>query len=288
MYPKAGYRFKGDVFLHRVIAFYLRPFNHRYMDDYTTTMYPNTDFPDGRRNQRGYDLVRTELHENVHKYDRWKCGWEWSLMYGFPQVFAVPFILTAAVCGGAWGLGGLVALLLLLHAGLFACHAYRGQDGAPGRAAKVCFYILSALGAATAVAGTIIGGGWLALFWTGVPLFLSPWPLKAIWRRNAEIRGYTATLYQYWIRYGEVPSKLIEYCVKQFTTGSYLWMELDGDYIRKELEFQVSRFESNEAYFVSRWAWLRKRGMTYDSAWPFWVIREFMYLENLGHDRNTR
>jgi hypothetical protein len=283
LYPKAGYRWKEKLALHHIIAFYLRPFNHRYIDGFTTTVYPNTDFPEGHR-ERPYQMVKIEFHENIHKWDRHDKGPIWSLKYGYPQILVLPFLAAAVSLGALWGLLGFGVLLLLLHTGLLACHLSRGEDGAPAKWSKILFYVLSGVGAASSVAGSIIGGGWWSLLWIGVLLFLSPWPFRSVWRRDAELRGYTGSLYAEWLKHGSVRKGIIDWYVKQFTSGNYFWMETRRELVYQELLFQVSRFTHSEAAFHQAWAWRNKRGMAYQKeAEPFRMMRSFMEKEGLLH-----
>lgn len=286
LYPKAGYRFKDEVLLHKVIAFYMRPFNHRYLDGFTTTMYPNTDFPSIRREQPDDRMFQTEVHENVHKWDRWHEGRKWSLKYVYPQILAAPFLAAAVALGGLFGWLGFAALLLLLHVGLLACHLSRGEDGRPASGAKVAFFILTALGAAAAVGGSIYSGRWWAFLWLGAPLFISPWPFRAVWRRDAELRGYTASLYYAWLTTGQVWSGLVDHIVSNFTGGNYFWMETRRQLVYDELQFQIERFKSNEPAFLAAWGWRRRRGWhSPKMAEPFRMMRSFMFKEGLLHDQ---
>lgn len=288
MYGKADYFFKEECFSSKLIAFYVRPFNPTYLFQFTTTRYPNTYYP-GRKKGDEESMLATEYHENVHKWDRWKQGFKFNLGYAFPQIFALPFILAVVLLSGPWGWAGFGALLALFHAGLvtLAVSAGKGSpdDGyagaVPSRAASIAFYVLTGAGGLSCLAGTIIGGGLLSLLWLAAALFLSPWPLKARWRRDAELRGYTASLYRLWLKYKDSWNEqwfqqTIDSMVKNFTGPAYFYMEPNGGYVGKELRFQVERFKNNESSFLQQWAWERKRGWSNkEQAEPFRMISRF-------------
>lgn len=291
-YGKADYHFKQDKFSSKLIAFYVRPFNPTYLDRYTTTRYPDTYFP-GRKKADEESMLATEYHENVHKWDRWKQGFRFTLGYAFPQLFAAPFILAAALVAGPWGWIGLGVLLALFHLGLLVLALSAGEgkpdDGyagaVPSTAARVAFFTLTGLGGVACVGGSIIGGGFLALLWLGAILFLSPWPLKSRWRRDAEIRGYTMSLFRIWLQYQnnwneEWFEKALKKYVLAFTGPAYFFMETNGKYVEEEFRFQVSRFQANIDQFLARWAWQRKRGWSStEQAEPFRMAYFFMVKE---------
>lgn len=282
-YKKASYRWKKDLALHKLISFYLRPFNHRYMEGFTTTVYPHTDFPEKKTGDDN-SMIRTEFHENMHKWRRYCDGFIWSLKYAYPQILAIPFLLAAAILGGAFGLSGLVAFLLLFHIGLFACNASRAEDGRPSGWSKAAFYVLTALGGAAAVGGAIYGGKWFAFFYLGAAVFVSPQPFKAFWRRDEEVLGYTVSLYYSWLRTNVVTDTTVDYYVRNFTGGNYFWMEPDGKKVKDEFMFQIARFQNNEEAFLANWGWKGKRGKAYPKmAEPFRMMRRFMEKEGLIH-----
>jgi len=291
-YGKANYRFKQDHFSSKLIAFYLRPFNPTYLDQYTTTRYPDTYFP-GRKKADEESMLATEYHENVHKWDRWKQGPKFSIGYAFPQLFAAPFILAAVFLAGPLGWAGFGSLLVLFHLGLLvlALSAGKGDpsDGyagaVPSTAARVAFFILAGLGGAACIGGSVIGGGLFSLLWLGAALFLSPWPLKSRWRRDAELRGYTMSLYRIWVRYRdswneEWFERALKQYVRAFTGPAYFYMERDGAYVEKEFRFQVMRFQTNEDTFLENWQWstrpIKSVEKVKEQAEPFRMARTFM------------
>jgi len=289
LYGKAEYRFKEDHFHEKVIAFYIRPFNPTYLYQYTTTEYPHTYFP-GRKKGDEESMLATEFHENVHKWDRWKQGFRFTLGYGFPQIAAIPFILAVVGLSGPWGWAGFGLLLALFHAGLgiLAASAGKGapdddyRGAIPSRAARVAFFVLTIAGGLACLAGTIIGGGLLSLLWLGAALFLSPWPIKARWRRDAELRGYTASLYRIWLKYksdwnAEWYEDTLKGMVRNFTGPAYFYMERNGQYVMDEFRWQVARFKLTEADFLQNWAWSRKPGWSsQEQAEPFRMISSFV------------
>lgn len=289
MYGKADYHFKEECLSSKLIAFYLRPFNPTYLYQYTTTRYPDTYYP-GRKKGDEESMLATEYHENVHKWDRWKQGFRFTLGYAFPQLFALPFILAAVLLAGPWGWAGFGLLLALFHAGLVVLAAFAGEGkpdddyvgAVPSTAARVGFFVLTGAGGLACLAGSIIGGGLLALLWLGAALFLSPWPLKSRWRRDAELRGYTASLYRVWLKYqsswneGWFEATLKSYA-RQFTGPAYFYMESNGQYVMDELRWQAARFRLNEPDFLKYWAWSRKPGWSNaEEAEPFRMISRFV------------
>lgn len=297
-YGKADYHLKQDCTSSKIIAFYIRLFNPTYLTQFTTMRYPDTYFP-GRKKDGPKSCVRTEFHENVHKWDRHHEGIKFSLKYAFPQIAAAPFIVAAVVLGGPLGWMGFGVLLALLHGGLgvlaVSASKVSGDHPVPSKGARVAAFVLAGSGAAACVVGSVIGGGLWSLLWAPAALFLSPWPFKAVWRRDAEIRGYTATLYRVWLEYGEIWDSVILQIVKNFTGPGYFFMETDGVKVEKELQFQMSLFTgtgipdapSGEAVFLERWnnQWIAGPGSRdrREMAEPFRMISKFMKEEGMIH-----
>lgn len=278
-------RYKDEEWGSKVRGFYARLFNPRYMQGYITTLYPDTFFPSALYVQKNvYRATKIEFHENVHKWDRNHEGFKFTIKYAFPQLFAVPFIIAAVALAGIWGLAGFATLLVLLHVGLgvLAASAGKADDGVPSKGIQALAWILTSLGGLAAVAGTVLGGGWFSLLWAPAALFLSPWPLKARWRRDYELRGYTMSLYSEWLRYGNVRPQIVTHYVEQFTGPAYFYMETDEDYVRKELHWQLSRFQLDEESFLRTWAWLDKdKGADGGMAEPYRMAKSFMVKEKL-------
>jgi len=291
-YGKAEYRFKEEYFHEKLIAFYIRPFNPTYLYQYTTTEYPHTYFP-GRKKGDEESMLATEYHENVHKWDRWKQGFRFTLGYAFPQIVAAPLILAVVALAGVWGWLGLGALLVALHLGLLVLALGAGKGipddsyvGAiPSRGARIAFFVLTGAGGLACLAGTVIGGGLFSLLWLPAALFLSPWPIKACWRRDAELRGYTASLYRVWVRYranwnDQWYEDSLKSTVRNFTGPAYFFMERNGQYVMDELRWQVARFRLTEEAFLANWAWSRKAGWcSSEQAEPFRMIHDFVVSE---------
>jgi hypothetical protein len=296
-YGRADYFFKENCLSSKILAFYVRPFNPTYLYRFTTTRYPNTYFP-GRKKGNEKSMLRTEFHENVHKFDRWSEGFSFTLKYLFPQWVALPFVLAVVVLGGLWSWLAFGALLAALHIGLAVLAGSASKAGPddgyagaiPSRGARTAFFVLTGVATLNLLLWTILGGGWFALLWLGAALFASPWPIKAFWRRDYEIRGYTATLYRIWLEYGQIWVGAVADLVENFTGSNYFWMEPSGEAVEKELTFQVSLFmstgiENGEAVFLERWnnEWLAKPGGRdrKKMAEPFRMIKEFVEKEKL-------
>lgn len=279
--PRSGYRLKKNVLLHKVIAFYIRPFNARYLTGYTSTIYPYTDFGSIDEDD-AYRPVKTEFHEGVHKWDRTKEGFMWSLKYAYPQIVALPLLLATLVLGGLWCWVGFGAFLVLFHAGLLSLQRSAANDpeSRPSKKAKGVFFGLSIVGSVLAILGSAISGKWFALGWLLTALFISPWPFKSVWRRDAELRGYTASLYQEWLKHGQVRSGIIDHYVSRFTRSDYFWMERDASLVHRELSFQVARFPKSG--FLEYWEWSREPVRVHTSeAEPYKLIYSFMRDEGL-------
>jgi hypothetical protein len=272
LYGGGRARYKDEEWGSKVRGFYARIFNPRYMMGYITTLYPDTFFPSKQYVADSvYRATKIEFHENVHKWDRWNDGFMFTFKYAYPQIFAVPFIIAAVALGGIWGWLGFAALLVLLHVGLGALAASAGASsaGVPTKPVQVLAWALLGVGGAASIIGAIIGGGWFALLWLPVILFLSPWPLKAKWRRDYEIRGYTMSLYAEWLRHGHVRNEAVVHYVSQFTGPAYFYMETDEDYVR-------ARFLENMVCFKNPGPWWAKK----DSV-PYETAQEFMIKEGL-------
>ena len=282
LYGGGRVRYKNEEWSSKVLAFYARIFNPGYMSRYITTRYPDTFFPNKNHVSRDVlGALLTETHENVHKFDRHSEGPKFNLKYAFPQILAAPFILAAPAAGGWVGLIGLLVLLVLLHVGLAILAISAGATyERPSKVAYSAGAAVIAIGAAVCVAASIYGGGWTALLWLPVLLFLSPWPIKAFWRRDYELRGYTMSLYCGWLRTGAVDPKRVDHIVAQFTGPNYWYMERDEEYVRKEFDFQIRRFDG--AGFLHSWATAHKRGyIDVDKAEPYRMAQSFLEKEGL-------
>lgn len=284
-YGKANYHFKGNKLSSKIRAFYARPFCPGYMQYFSTTMYPDTFFAEKLRGDP-MRCLEIEFHENVHKWDRWSQGFWFTLKYLWPHWAGIPFILAAVLLGGVWSLIALGGLLVLLHAGLvtLAVSASLGEDGTPSRRSTTAFYVLTGIGVASLLAANIWGGGWWAFLWLGGVLFISPFPIKPVWRRDAELRGYVMSMYlthlqskdlgqEWWTGY-------INDVAERFSGPDYFFMELNLDRVKQELGHQVSRFTGDEKKFLSRWRWKDGRTIQFGSE-PYYMARNFISREKL-------
>jgi hypothetical protein len=291
-YGKANYFFKEETTSSKVLAFYARPFNPTYLYQFTTTRYPHTYYP-GRKKGNEKSMLKTEFHENVHKFDRWSEGFSFTLKYLFPQWVALPFVLAAVVLGGLWSWLAFGALLAALHVGLAVLAVSAGEgkpdDGyagaVPSRGAQIAFFVLTGAAALNLVFWTVVGGGWFALLWLGAALFASPWPIKSFWRRDYEIRGYTASLYRIFLEHGAIWDSAFTSMVENFTGPNYFWMERNGPAVEKELRFQADIFKDREDIFLERWNNEHLAGPggrnRKKMAEPFRMIKEFVEKEKL-------
>lgn len=280
-YGKAKYWFKRDRLVSKIKAFYVRPFNPRYLTHVTTTSGQDTAFPENYRNdpQRA---VLTEFHENVHKFDWRLFGIGFPLGYAYPQIVAVPFVLAAAGLAGAWGWLGLGLFLFLLHLGLLQLHAssFAGRE-VPGKTSRAMFFGVAGIGCGSFILACIYGGGYWASLLLGAALFISPWPFKARWRRGAEIRGYTMTLYRKWLAGETITDKLIWEYAKYFTGSAYFYMETNASVVSRELQHQVRTFVENEGGFLEYWQWGGEARTCVAMAEPFRMVRTFMEQEGM-------
>lgn len=231
LYPGAAFKFKTDSRLHRAIGFLVRPFNKKYLTNYTTVVHPVTWFGDEwRGDSKDMKMLQTEFHENVHKYDQHRGGLLWTVRYLYPQILAIP------------------ALLLFLFS-WYGAVAYA-----------------------------------LVLF-----LISRPNLFRAVWRRDAEVRGYTASLYQQYLLTGCVDDGTIDFYVSQFTGSNYLWMDTRAEAVRREFLYQIERFTKNQDAFLAAWRWERDRYIQspyaedHQAAIPFRMMKQFIEAEGLSH-----
>lgn len=287
-YGKASYFFKHKTFSSKVRAFYARPFCPKYIQSFSTTLYPNTFYAE-KKEGKPQSCVETEFHENVHKWDRWKEGVSFNLKYLWPHWMLLPFLVAVIIIAGWWGLGALGAALVLLHLGLFilATSARNVKDGIPTREANVAFYVLAGLGLCLLLAGTVVGAGWWGFLWLGVFLFASPWPIKPFWRRDYEIRGYTMSLYRTWMKHKhdfdvDKWRETLERYAKIFSGPSYLFMELNEDKVRAEFLFQMGRLRFSERGFLKNWIWSQEPGHANpEKAEPYRMAKRFIESEGV-------
>lgn len=287
-YGKARYFFKPETLGSKIRAFYIRPFCPEYMEQFSTALYPDTHFA---RKKKGdpVSCVRTEFHENVHKFDRHNQGFKFTLKYLYPQLYAIPLALAAVVAGGLWSWLCFGAFLVLLHSGLFAlsCSAKRDKKGLPTGKATISFYVLTCSGLLASVGASIYGGGYLSSFlWCGALLLFSPWPFKSIWRRDSELRGYTMSLYRVWLEHKGSISEAwwactIEKYVARFAGPNYFFMETNKSRIRRELVYQSIRFRGGDSGFLAGWRWKRQKESSAIEAIPFKMAKKFMQEEGM-------
>lgn len=109
-----GFRltFKDETLLHKVLGWLLKPFNPRYMTNFTTTLGKTVSFPSRtwyeENPSRAFSIL---AHELVHLVDYQTHGVWFSLSYLLPQLLALPLLL-AGVLGLVWSWWGLLPLVL--------------------------------------------------------------------------------------------------------------------------------------------------------------------------------
>lgn len=288
-YGKAAYYFKQDKKVSSIRAFYARPFCPKYIQSYSTTMYPNTFFAEKKKGNE-QSCLETEYHENVHKWDRWHEGFKFVLKYAWPHWMGLPFLLAAVALGGLWSCVALVAFIGVLHIGLtiLALAARVDEDGVPAFGFTLVFYVLVGIAFLCLIAVNILFAKWWAFLWVGAFLFFSPWPFKPIWRRNYEVRGYTMSLYRVWLKHkdnfdADKFNDAIDRYVKTFSGPAYFFMETNKGWVRKEFLFQVSRIQFSEHAFLDHWIWKYKLSFPLlGAAEPFRMAKTFIDQEGFG------
>jgi len=283
LYKGAAYRFKKDLWSAKAVAFYMKPFSPKYMTDLTTTNHPHTDFGSTAATD-SWRMTKIEFHENVHKWDADGRVLAFSLQYGYPQVLAVPFIIAAVASAGKLGWLALLVALVGLHVGLITGHRNLDKDGVMTKKGLTLFGTVTGISALALFAGTVVGGGWWSALWLGAVAFISPIPFKAKWRRDYEIRGYVASMYQEWLRHGDLRQDIIDYYILQFTGPTYFFMEPNRILIRDEMNYQVDRFKNHEADFLKAWQWgFRDEAPSLLAAEPYRIIKRFFEVEGLAN-----
>jgi hypothetical protein len=287
VYKGASYRDKSKILRHKIIGWYAKPFNPDYIKWVTTTIYPHTDFGSEIVNDPK-SMLKIELHENVHKWDFRKGPIRAMLKYLFPQLYALPFIAGAFVTAGWAGLWGFLAFMVFGHVGLFLAHKNLNMDEKDEEnfetvtsKGKKLFGVFVGLGALSALGLCILGAGWWSLLLVGGALFLSPWPLKARWRTAYELRGYTASLYQEWLRHGSIRPEILDRYVSKFTGSTYFFMEPNKASIRARLQFQIDRFVQSENQFLAHWLTLGSKKADAEAAEPYRMMSGFISREQL-------
>ena len=94
--PGFEVRFKDEHFLQKLIAVLVYPFNRKYMEDFTSTMYPYVYFPsrDWLKKVGYMTAFRVLSHEYVHLWDEQKEGHlRFKFRYLFPQVLGLLAVL---------------------------------------------------------------------------------------------------------------------------------------------------------------------------------------------------
>jgi hypothetical protein len=293
--PKAVFKFKDRCWSSKLRAFYVRPFNHHYLTDYTSVIYPTTYFTSATYvRENPYRATKIEFHEFTHKWDRLQDGFLFNGKYTYPQIVSVPFALGAVATSGPFSWAAFAIAILFLHLGLWALHrSRRPLDMGPTKSARWAFFLLSVPPLVATMVSTVLFGKWFALLWLGAVLFASPWPLKAFWRRDYEIRGYTMSLYAEWLRWGKIRDSILEHYVSQFTSSNYFFMERNAQLVREAFLFQIGRFTQDVIAFEDIWIWGHKATI-YDtrnpkrsakqaisSAKPYNIVRNFMIAQKL-------
>jgi hypothetical protein len=113
--PGFSIQFKNESAWMKLLGFFSRPFNPKFMTDYTTTSNVTVYFPTKQNlldNQQEYTEVLA--HELVHMKERQAQGLVWyTLRYAFPQIFAALSIFAFLAFWSPWFLLFLIFLLCL-------------------------------------------------------------------------------------------------------------------------------------------------------------------------------
>lgn len=280
LYPGASVRIKDKLTRHKIIAYLIKPFNPYYMTDVTTTVFPHTDFGTDVAKSPSR-MLKIEFHENVHKWDFRDGPIKAMLKYAFPQLYALPFIVAAVAAAGLLGVLSFLSMIMAFGVGLSDAHSHLNKDGEVTPAGMRRFAFLAGIGVINLLCGCVVGAGWWSLLLLGAALFVSPWPFRAVWRRDYELRGYTASLYQEWLRHGRVREEILDHTILQFTGPTYFYMETRRTLVRDALMFQVHRFQTNEAGFLAAWQKDARSKPSKDAAEPYRMIRRFFDKENM-------
>jgi len=105
-------------------------------------------------------------------------------------------------------------------------------------------------------------------FWRNEMTFGIKYLFSKKFRRDAELRGYTMSMYWYWLRFGTRVEP--DTYVKHFTSSEYLYMERDGAYVLKELAARQQMFIEYEDQFLVQ-----------PGAEPYRLIKNFLKIEGL-------
>lgn len=89
-------------------------------------------------------------------------------------------------------------------------------------------------------------------------------------RRDAELRGYTMSMYWHWLRFGAQVDP--EAYIKYFTGPDYMYMDKEGTYSREQLRLRQEMFMTNEAQFLAP-----------DEQEPYRLIKNFLKIEGMLH-----
>lgn len=113
--PQFSVRYKNEVWSQRLLGRLLKPFNPRFMTDYTTTLYPTVYFPSLEFTQKNPEKMLTVLaHEYVHLMDASQQRVWFSVSYLLPQCLALLALFAALAFLSLWFLLFLLFLGALL------------------------------------------------------------------------------------------------------------------------------------------------------------------------------
>lgn len=219
-----GFRveFKDESKAQEVVAFFARPFNQRYITNFTSTLYPVVWFP-SRASYEGSpkDSFTILAHEFVHMMDTKKHGALFRISYLCPQLLGIlPFFIYPAIHGMtlwvlATLLGGTLVGLTMARTSVLACWIIMG---------------ISMVG--TMVYAFLATGLWALLLLLGIAL-LAPWPSP--WRTYWEIRGYTVQIAMAQWMYGSISDDGIDRMVHHFIGPDYYFMSWNKGHIRRNI-----------------------------------------------------
>lgn len=110
-----GFRlaWKDELWHQKVVGFLARPFNPKYTTGFTSTFYPAVYFPSKAKYEANPSgSFATLAHELVHLLDAQRFPLGFTCLYGFPQLLALPLIVTAVTLAFFVGWWSVPAFLL--------------------------------------------------------------------------------------------------------------------------------------------------------------------------------
>lgn len=220
--PRFKIRFKDDSWFQKVLGVLVRPFNPRFLRDFTTTLGSTVYFPSREFYQANPEASFVTLsHESVHIWDSQQDSL-FRLKYLFPQVLAiVPLALYVLLAGfHAW--------ILAIPLGAYVLGAILAK-----RSRVVCVVLIT-LGILSSLALGWFLTQWLLGFVLLGLVFLAPWSSK--FRTSYEIRGYGMQVALSQWSYGTVSPAYLSRLIGTLVGPSYYYMCRDTQFAKAALE----------------------------------------------------